>query len=83
MKYVALAFLGLITVQAIKFETSIAKFKQNQDAEFAEMSDEIGVEDALVHIDKPCVYLDETIAELEKLVDLYQETLIPDTGPTH
>jgi hypothetical protein len=48
MKYIALALLGLVSVQAIKVETSIAQFKQNQDAEFAEMSDENGVEDALV-----------------------------------
>ena len=66
MKYVALALLGLVSVQAIKVETSIAQFEQNQDAEFAEMSDENGVEDALVQIDKPCVYLDETTAELDK-----------------
>jgi len=48
MKYIALALLGLVSVQAIKVETSIAQFEQNQDAEFAEMSDENGVEDALV-----------------------------------
>jgi len=66
MKYIALALLGLVSVQSIKVETSIAQFEQNQDAEFVEMSDENGVEDALVHIDKPCVYLDETTAELDK-----------------
>lgn len=67
MKYIALALLGLVSVQAIKVETSIAQLEQNKEAEFADMSDDSdnGVEDSLVQLDKPCVYLDETVAELE------------------
>jgi hypothetical protein len=66
MKYIALALLGLVSVQAIKVETSIAQFEQNKEAEFAEMSDSDNeVEDSLVQLDKPCVYLDETTAELD------------------
>jgi hypothetical protein len=67
MKYIALALLGLVSVQTIKVETSIAQFEQNNEAEFAEMSDDSdqGVEDSLVQLDKPCVYLDETTSELD------------------
>jgi hypothetical protein len=76
MKYIALALLGLVSVQAIKVETSIAQFEQNKEAEFAEMSDSDNeVEDSLVQLDKPCVYLDETTAELDHQVDLFSKTL--------
>jgi len=40
MKYIALALLGLVSVQAIKVETSIAQYEQNKELEFAEMSDD-------------------------------------------
>ena len=47
MKYIALALLGLVSVQAIKVETSISQYDQNKELEFAEMSDDSdqGIED--------------------------------------
>jgi hypothetical protein len=67
MKYIALALLGLVSVQSIKVENSIAQFEQNKAFDFAEMSDDSDdrIEDSLIQLDKPCVYLDETEAELE------------------
>ena len=79
MKFITLALLGLVSVQSIKVETSVAQYEQKPELQFAEISDDSdqGVEDALIQLDKPCVYLDETEAELDHQVDLFSRTLDP------
>ena len=62
VKFMAIA---LLCASAIKLENS-----------FIETQGE-GVEDALVQLGAPCVYLDETQGELDYQVDMFSRTLDP------
>ena len=58
-------FLAIALAAAVKLESG---FVETQTP---------GVEDALVQLGAPCVYLDETQAELDYQVDMFSRTLDP------
>merc|ERR1719213_482583 len=60
-----MAIAALMCVSAVKFDSSFVETQSN------------GVEDALVQLGAPCVYLDETQAELDYQVDMFSRTLDP------
>lgn len=75
MKYLALvALLGVATQVEATTQTSVATLKSlNTEAAIVDSDDE-GIID-LVQLDAPCVYLDETKAELDYQVDMFSRTL--------
>jgi len=75
VKYIVLAALLGVATQVEATQTSVAHLSSLQSREVAAMdSDDEGIID-LVQLEAPCVYLDETKAELDYQVDMFSRTL--------
>lgn len=75
VKLIAIAALLGAATQVEATQTSVTTLKSLQSTEVAAVdSDDEGIMD-LVQLDAPCVYLDETAAELAYQVEMFSRTL--------
>lgn len=75
MKYIALAALLGVATKVEAAQTSVATLESLQAHPIIADEDD-GIID-LVQLEAPCVYLDETKAELDYQVDMFSRTLDP------